>query len=182
MAGRHRRAAPARQAPADASHRNRMLAITGVVAAVIALAVILPILLSGGGDGDRSASGTSPTARTSAPAAPTTPAPSASPSVSSPASTATSSPAPATTTSAPPAKKPPTLLVRADRGNSWLTVSDARGHRIFDALLRRGATRTFDGAVLHVVIGDAASVDVVVNGDPRPRGRRGAVIRFTVRA
>ena len=148
---------------------------------MIALAVILPLLLSGGGDGDQTTSGSAGSSSATT-AGPSTAAPSPVPTTTSPTPSATSrSPAPSRTTGKPPANPPPTLLVKADHGPSWLVVSDAKGRRIFNALLHRGDRRSFSGPLFRVVVGDAAAVDVWVNGNHRPRGRRGAVVRFTVR-
>jgi cytoskeleton protein RodZ len=157
-----------------------MLAITGAVAAVIALAVILPLVLSSRGDGDRTAGSAPTAAQTTSTSPPSSPSPAPSATTTAPPPVTTSPPPPPTSAKPPP--NAPTLLVRADRGDSWLTVRDAHGRRVFDALLRDGAKRTFDGPYYSVVVGDAASVDIVVNGQHRPRGKRGAVLRFTVRA
>jgi Domain of unknown function (DUF4115) len=153
-----------------------MLAITGVVVVVVALAVVLPLLLLGGRHTTSGAQGpSSPSSRSSPTPMPSTTAPSPSatmtplPTTSSPAAQSTKPPAP-----------PPTLLVRADRGISWLTVTDAHGRTRYNGYVHRGEQRRFDGPFFRVVVGDAAAVTVLVNGVPRPRGAPGQVLRFTV--
>jgi cytoskeletal protein RodZ len=159
-----------------------MLTVSGVVIAVVALAVVLPLMLIGGrhttaGAPVPSPSGTSP--QSSA-------APSPSATVSTSPSTTSVSPTPPPTTTSPPASRstkptpPPTLLVRADRGICWLTVTDARGRTRYNGYVHRGEQRKFDGPFFRVTIGDAAAVTVVVNGVTRPRGKPGEVQRFTV--
>lgn len=171
MAGRHRR-----QDLAPAARRPRLLAIGAVVVVVVVLAIVLPLLLTGG-DGQRQAD--SPTGAATdgrpAPTSATATTPGAS---SAPAATGSATAAPARGGARSSA---PTLVVRADRGSSWLTVRDGRGRQRFNGLLHRGQRQRFDGPVFSVVIGDAGAVDVQVDGAHRRRGRPGQVERFTVR-
>jgi cytoskeletal protein RodZ len=58
-----------------------------------------------------------------------------------------------------------TLIVSAERANSWLFVSDASGRTLFSGQNARGTTKTFSTDVsLNVKVGNAGGVDLTVNG------------------
>jgi hypothetical protein len=86
---------------------------------------------------------------------------------------ATRSPSP----SAAPTKRPVTLDLRLT-GDSFVTVRAPGGHLFLTKALHKGDHRTFDQKTLVVVLGNAAAVDVRINGKLRPRGGRGQVVRF----
>ena len=59
-----------------------------------------------------------------------------------------------------------TLIVSAERANSWLFVSDASGRTLFSGLIARGITKTFSTDVsFDVKVGNAGGVDLTVNGN-----------------
>jgi cytoskeletal protein RodZ len=59
-----------------------------------------------------------------------------------------------------------TLIVSAERANSWLFVSDASGRTLFSGQIERGITKTFSTDVsFDVKVGNAGGVDLTVNGN-----------------
>ncbi|MBS2965432.1 helix-turn-helix domain-containing protein [Actinocrinis puniceicyclus] len=64
---------------------------------------------------------------------------------------------------------------------SWLGVTDSAGKQLFWNILQPGQSREFtDSNRLSVILGDAAAVDLVVNGhDLGPQGGSGQVFRAT---
>jgi cytoskeleton protein RodZ len=59
-----------------------------------------------------------------------------------------------------------TLIVSAERANSWLFVSDASGRTLFSGQIARGVTKTFSTDVsFDVKVGNAGGVDLTVNGN-----------------
>jgi cytoskeletal protein RodZ len=59
-----------------------------------------------------------------------------------------------------------TLIVSAERANSWLFVSDASGRTLFSGQIARGVTKTFSTDVsLNLKVGNAGGVDLTVNGN-----------------
>ncbi|RUP66691.1 cytoskeletal protein RodZ [Streptomyces sp. NP10] len=58
-----------------------------------------------------------------------------------------------------------TVKLSADRGKSWISVKDHNGRRLFDGLLLQGESKTFqDKERIDLVLGDAGSIDLFVNG------------------
>ncbi|MDR6979191.1 cytoskeletal protein RodZ [Streptomyces sp. 3330] len=74
-----------------------------------------------------------------------------------------------------------TVQVSAADGRSWVAVKDHNGRLLFDGLLKKGDSKTFqDSEKINLVLGDAGAIDLYVNGkklddDFRP----GAVERLT---
>ncbi|KQX63021.1 MULTISPECIES: RodZ domain-containing protein [unclassified Streptomyces] len=74
-----------------------------------------------------------------------------------------------------------TVQVSATDGRSWVAVKDHNGRLLFDGLLKKGDSKTFqDSEKINLVLGDAGAIDLYVNGkklddDFRP----GAVERLT---
>ncbi len=74
-----------------------------------------------------------------------------------------------------------TVRVSAVHDESWVAAKDHNGRLLFDDLLKKGDSKTFqDSEKIHLVLGDAGVVDLYVNGkkiddDWRP----GAVERLT---
>lgn len=57
-------------------------------------------------------------------------------------------------------------------GASWAAVTDATGHHLYRGMVSAGATKSFAGrAPLHVVLGYADGVTLVINGHATPIGR-----------
>ncbi|MER6560468.1 RodZ domain-containing protein [Streptomyces sp. NPDC001027] len=58
-----------------------------------------------------------------------------------------------------------TVQVVAADGRSWVSVKDHTGRLLFDDLLKKGASRTFqDSQKINLILGDAGAVDLYVNG------------------
>ncbi len=83
----------------------------------------------------------------------------------------------ATGTSSTPATTPPTttaglpgvvtVVVTAEKRKAWLTVKASDGRTLFDDVLQKGQTRTFeDEDLLNVTLGDADAFRLVVDGEP----------------
>lgn len=74
-----------------------------------------------------------------------------------------------------------TVQVVAADGRSWISAKDHNGRLLFDDLLKKGDSETFqDSEKINLVLGDAGAIDLYVNGkkindDFRP----GAVERLT---
>jgi cytoskeletal protein RodZ len=74
-----------------------------------------------------------------------------------------------------------TVRVSAVDGRSWVAAKDHNGRLLFDGLLKKGDSKTFqDSEKINLVLGDAGAIDLYVNGkklddDFRP----GAVERLT---
>ena len=66
---------------------------------------------------------------------------------------------------------------------SWVSVAEPRGRILFQSLMRHGRSVRFpQRRPLSVVIGDAGAVRLVLRHHAHsPAGRRGQVLRFTVR-
>jgi cytoskeletal protein RodZ len=73
------------------------------------------------------------------------------------------------------------LVLVAERGESWATITLDEAP-IFNELIPEGEFRTFfaeEGEDLHVTLGDAAQVDIVVNGEQLPR-QKATLLEFTL--
>jgi Domain of unknown function (DUF4115) len=141
----------------------------GVAIAALAIAIAVIAVLAMNGDGDTTTTVKPPSSASSGAshgATPTTPS-------SSSGATDTGSPS----ASASPTKRPVTLDLRLT-GDSFVTVRAPGGHMFLAKLLHKGDHRTFDSKTLVVVLGNAAAVEVRVNGKLRPRGGRGQVAKF----
>ena len=89
----------------------------------------------------------------------------------------TTAPAPART----PAALPDFALTVVGRV-SWVTVAGPHGRVLYAGLLRHGRTVSYRQRPLTVTLGDAGAVRLVLHHRVHARaGRRGAVLRFTVR-
>lgn len=89
---------------------------------------------------------------------------------------AVAKPAPAS-----PTPKTVSLRVVAVGAPSWVGVTNAAGQQLFWNVLQQGETQQFtDASKLDVIVGDAAAVDLVVNGrDLGHQGGSGEVFRAT---
>ncbi|MGW4727041.1 RodZ domain-containing protein [Streptomyces sp. NPDC004291] len=141
--------APA-ETPAPAPPRRRALPAVLVAAAVIAVLAGGAYLLAQKDDrgGDPSAAAPGPGQSSSATGTPSTPA-------TAPPTTAADLPGVVT------------VVVTAEKRKAWLTVKDSDGRTLFDDVLQRGQTRTFeDEDLLNVTLGDADAFRLVVDGEP----------------
>ncbi|MFF2009860.1 helix-turn-helix domain-containing protein [Streptomyces sp. NPDC058195] len=58
-----------------------------------------------------------------------------------------------------------TVRLDASQGKSWISAKDHNGRLLFDGLLLQGQTKTFqDQERVDLVLGDAGSIDLFVNG------------------
>jgi cytoskeletal protein RodZ len=105
----------------------------------------------------------------------------------------TASPTPKKDKPAPPKSEPSdsaiaaapqdkvTVQVSAPNGRSWISAKDHNGRMLFDGLLKKGESKTFqDSSKINLILGDAGAIQLYVNGkkiedDFRP----GAVERLT---
>jgi len=115
-----------------------------------------------------------------------TPVPSSStPSTGTPSTgTTTTTPTPApSAASRPPVKPLPWLAVTVTGRRAWVSVAVPGGRTLAQGLLRHGRSVRFPHRrPLAVVIGDAGAVRLVLRHHAHaPAGRRGQVLRFTVR-
>ena len=90
-----------------------------------------------------------------------------------------SAPARAAPPTAAPKPKTVDLRVIAGKAPSWLGVTNAAGQQLFWNILQPGQSQEFtDASKLDVIVGDAAAVDLVVNGhDLGSQGSSGQVFR-----
>ncbi|MEU5276526.1 RodZ domain-containing protein [Streptomyces asoensis] len=74
-----------------------------------------------------------------------------------------------------------TVQVSAADGRSWVAAKDHNGRLLFDGLLKKGDSRTFqDSEKINLVLGDAGAIDLFVNGKKIDDDfRSGAVERLT---
>ena len=53
----------------------------------------------------------------------------------------------------------------ADNGRSWISVKDHNGRSVWDGLLQKGESKTFqDDQKIDLVLGDAGAIQLFVNG------------------
>ena len=65
---------------------------------------------------------------------------------------------------------------------SWVQVIGPHGHVLIAAIVRHGRTLTYRQRPLVVTLGDAGAVRLTLHHHVKaPAGKRGAVLRFTVR-
>ncbi|MFD4970636.1 helix-turn-helix domain-containing protein [Streptomyces sp. NPDC058424] len=112
---------------------------------------------------------------------------------STPTAGTSASPTPKNTKSADPAPAPSdsaiaaapqdkvTVQVSADNGRSWISAKDHNGRMLFDGLLQKGESKTFqDSSKINLILGDAGSIQLYVNGKKvEDQFQPGAVERLT---
>ncbi|MGX9884790.1 helix-turn-helix domain-containing protein [Streptomyces sp. NPDC002276] len=129
-----------------------------MVAAIVAVVGFVGFTAFKGGDSDTDAKsqvaqGASPSA--SKPAKPT-------PSNTDPA-TPKSDPSDSAIAAAPQDKV--TVQVTAVDGRSWISAKDHNGRMLFDGLLKKGESKTFqDSSKVNLILGDAGAIQLYVNG------------------
>ncbi|MGW3497700.1 helix-turn-helix domain-containing protein [Streptomyces sp. NPDC001020] len=74
-----------------------------------------------------------------------------------------------------------TVQVSATDGRSWISAKDHNGRTLFDGLLKKGDSQSFqDKEKIHLVLGDAGAIQLYVNGKKiQDDFRPGAVERLT---
>ncbi|MET7382736.1 RodZ domain-containing protein [Streptomyces sp. NPDC005526] len=124
---------------------------------------------SGDGAGTQVAEGTTPTA--GKPASPT-------PKSSKPAD---QKPEPSDSAIAAAPQDKVTVKVSAAGGRSWISAKDHNGRMLFDGLLKKGDSKTFqDDSEINLILGDAGAIQLFVNGKKiEDQFQPGAVERLT---
>ncbi|MDF3302599.1 helix-turn-helix domain-containing protein [Streptomyces tropicalis] len=74
-----------------------------------------------------------------------------------------------------------TVQVSAPNGRSWISAKDHNGRMLFDGLLDRGQSKTFqDSDKINLILGDAGAIELYVNGKKiEDQFQPGAVERLT---
>ncbi|MFH9659087.1 helix-turn-helix domain-containing protein [Streptomyces sp. NPDC017248] len=74
-----------------------------------------------------------------------------------------------------------TVQVGAPNGRSWISAKDHNGRMLFDGLLKKGESKTFqDTTKINLILGDAGAIELYVNGKKIENTfRPGAVERLT---
>ncbi|WP_073946911.1 helix-turn-helix domain-containing protein [Streptomyces kebangsaanensis] len=74
-----------------------------------------------------------------------------------------------------------TVQVSAANGRSWISAKDHNGRMLFDGLLNKGETKTFqDSTKINLILGDAGAIQLYVNGKKiEDQFQPGAVERLT---
>jgi cytoskeletal protein RodZ len=58
-----------------------------------------------------------------------------------------------------------TVQVSAPNGRSWISAKDHNGRMLFDGLLKKGDSKTFqDSSKINLILGDAGAIELYVNG------------------
>ncbi|MFJ8201535.1 helix-turn-helix domain-containing protein [Streptomyces sp. NPDC096152] len=74
-----------------------------------------------------------------------------------------------------------TVKVSATGGRSWISAKDHNGRMLFDGLLKKGDSKTFqDNSEINLILGDAGAIQLFVNGKKiEDQFQPGAVERLT---
>ncbi|ANP49867.1 cytoskeletal protein RodZ [Streptomyces griseochromogenes] len=74
-----------------------------------------------------------------------------------------------------------TVKVSAANGRSWISAKDHNGRMLFDGLLKKGESKTFqDSSKINLILGDAGAIQLYVNGKKiEDNFQKGAVERLT---
>jgi cytoskeletal protein RodZ len=129
-----------------------------MVAAIVVVIGFVGFTAFKGGDGDSDAK--SQVAEGTTPAAGTSPSPT--PTKDKPAAP-TPEPSDSAIAAAPQDKV--TVQVSAPNGRSWISAKDHNGRMLFDGLLKKGESKTFqDSSKINLILGDAGAIELYVNG------------------
>ncbi|MEV6116866.1 RodZ domain-containing protein [Streptomyces sp. NPDC052109] len=75
------------------------------------------------------------------------------------------SPAPSDSAIAAAPQDKVTVQVSAANGRSWISAKDHNGQMLFDGLLKKGDSKTFqDSSKINLILGDAGAIQLYVNG------------------
>ncbi|WP_445528658.1 helix-turn-helix domain-containing protein [Streptomyces cyslabdanicus] len=144
-----------------------------VAAIVVVIGFVGFTAFKGGGDdaGAKAHVGEGSTPTTGTSASPT-------PKSSKPADAA---PAPSDSAIAAAPQDKVTVQVSAANGRSWISAKDHNGRMLFDGLLEKGESKTFqDSSKVNLILGDAGAIQLYVNGKKiEDQFRPGAVERLT---
>ncbi|MFF7752980.1 helix-turn-helix domain-containing protein [Streptomyces sp. NPDC007971] len=74
-----------------------------------------------------------------------------------------------------------TVQVSAANGRSWISAKDHNGRMLFDGLLKKGESKTFqDSSKINLILGDAGAIQLYVNGKKiEDNFQKGSVERLT---
>ncbi|MFI5977079.1 helix-turn-helix domain-containing protein [Streptomyces sp. NPDC051452] len=74
-----------------------------------------------------------------------------------------------------------TVQVSAPSGRSWISAKDHNGRMLFDGLLKKGESKTFqDSSKINLILGDAGAIQLYVNGKKiEDNFHQGSVQRLT---
>jgi cytoskeletal protein RodZ len=94
---------------------------------------------------------------------------------------APSTPAPSDSAIAAAPQDKVTVQVSAPNGRSWISAKDHNGRMLFDGLLKKGESKTFqDSTKINLILGDAGAIQLYVNGKKiEDAFQQGAVQRLT---
>jgi cytoskeleton protein RodZ len=128
-----------------------------MVAAIVAVVGFVGFTAFRGGDsgGSRTQAAEGSTPTTSEPASPT-------PTDTKPSD---QKPEPSDSAIAAAPQDKVTVQVSADDGRSWISAKDHNGRMLFDGLLKKGDSKTFqDSSKINLILGDAGAIQLYVNG------------------
>ncbi|MFB7596125.1 helix-turn-helix domain-containing protein [Streptomyces sp. NPDC056160] len=144
-----------------------------VAAIVVVIGFVGFTAFKGGGSGDSSAK-----AQVAEGSTPSTNSASPGPKHTRPADP---KPAPSDSAIAAAPQDKVTVQVSAPNGRSWISAKDHNGRMLFDGLLSKGESKTFqDSTKINLILGDAGAVQLYVNGKKiEDQFQPGAVERLT---
>jgi cytoskeleton protein RodZ len=150
---------------------NWTAAMVAAIVAVIGFVGFTVVKGSDGGDNTKTqvAEGSTPTAGKSAPPKSHTSKP------------ADPKPDPSDSAIAAAPQDKVTVQVSATDGRSWISAKDHNGRMLFDGLLKKGDSKTFqDNTKINLILGDAGAIQLYVNGKKiEDAFQPGAVERLT---
>ncbi|MEW2304042.1 RodZ domain-containing protein [Streptomyces sp. NPDC006655] len=141
-----------------------------VAAIVVVIGFVGFTAFKGGGDDAKQSVAEGATPSTSKPASPT-------PKESKPGR----APEPSDSAIAAAPQDKVTVQVSAANGRSWISAKDHNGRMLFDGLLKKGDSKTFqDSSKINLILGDAGAIQLYVNGKKiEDQFQPGAVERLT---
>ncbi|MFC8711951.1 helix-turn-helix domain-containing protein [Streptomyces sp. NPDC057197] len=145
-----------------------------VAAIVVVVGFVGFTAFKGGDDGDASAKAQAAEGSTASTSTPSSPAPKHT-------KPADPKPAPSDSAIAAAPQDKVTVQVSAPDGRSWVSAKDHNGRMLFDGLLNKGESKTFqDSTKINLILGDAGAVQLYVNGKKiEDQFQSGAVERLT---
>jgi cytoskeleton protein RodZ len=129
-----------------------------MVAAIVAVVGFVGFTAFKGGDSDTDATSQAAQGATPSTSKPAKPKPS-----NTDSATPKSDPSDSAIAAAPQDKV--TVQVSAVDGRSWISAKDHNGRMLFDGLLKKGESKTFqDSSKVNLILGDAGAIQLYVNG------------------
>jgi cytoskeletal protein RodZ len=145
-----------------------------MVAAIVVVVGFVGFTAFKGGDGDSSAKSQVADGSTPSTSKPASPKPKSS-------KPSDQKPAPSDSAIAAAPQDKVTVQVSAANGRSWISAKDHNGRMLFDGLLNKGESKTFqDSTKINLILGDAGAIQLYVNGKKiEDQFQPGAVERLT---